>query len=165
MTAVARTRPCLFLDRDGVINVPPAPGDYLRSAGEFRLMPGIADWIRLFRACGFLVIVVTNQRGVARGLTRPGDLVAIHARMSEELRRLGAPLDDILCCPHDEGQCDCRKPRPGLIREADRRWNIDLPSSLMIGDSESDRQLAENCGMSFALARDGHILDIVCRAR
>ncbi|HEV2447564.1 MAG TPA: HAD-IIIA family hydrolase, partial [Candidatus Sulfopaludibacter sp.] len=110
-------------------------------------------------------IVVTNQRGVARGLTLPEDLAAIHARMSEELQSLGAPLDDILCCPHDEGQCDCRKPRPGLVREAGKRWNIDLPSSLMIGDSECDRQLAENCGMSFARARDGHIIEIVCRAR
>jgi histidinol-phosphate phosphatase family protein len=112
-----------------------------------------------------LVVVVTNQRGVARGLIRPEDLEEIHQKMSEELEKAGAGIDGILCCPHDEGECQCRKPRPGLVREAERRWNVDLGSSLLIGDSESDRQLAETCGMTFALARDGHIIGVVARPR
>jgi histidinol-phosphate phosphatase family protein len=158
-------RRCVFLDRDGVVNAKAAPGDYICRWPEFRFLPGIADWIRLFKALGFLVVVVTNQRGVARGLIRPEDLEEIHQKMSEELEKAGAGIDGILCCPHDEGECQCRKPRPGLVREAERRWNVDLGSSLLIGDSESDRQLAETCGMTFALARDGHIIGVVARPR
>ena len=154
-------RRCVFLDRDGVINARAAAGEYICHWGEFRFLPGIVDWIRLFKALGFLVVVVTNQRGVARGLTATSDLDEIHSRMSAELERAGAALDGVLCCPHDEGVCTCRKPLPGLVLEAERRWNIDLSASLLIGDSPSDRQLAEICGMAFAMARDGHIIDLV----
>jgi histidinol-phosphate phosphatase family protein len=153
----------VFLDRDGVINVKAAPGDYISHWSEFRFLPGIVDWIRLFKALGFLVIVVTNQRGVARGLIDPRDLEEIHFRMAGELERAGAALDGVLCCPHDAGVCTCRKPLPGLVLDAERRWNIDLRASLLIGDSPSDRQLAETCDMAFALARDGHILDVIPR--
>src|SRR5579884_549407 len=107
------SRACVFLDRDGVINMKPPPGGYLRNAGEFRLAPNIAEWIRLFRALGFLVIVITNQRGVARGITAPPDLEAIHRRMVDEMETAGARIDDIFVCPHDEGECNCRKPQPG----------------------------------------------------
>jgi histidinol-phosphate phosphatase family protein len=157
MSAVGR--PCLFLDRDGVINVK-LPGDeYVRTWDEFRLIPAVVDWIRLFNAAGFLVVVVTNQRGIARGVMRAKDVDDIHARMTAELAARGARIDDILVCPHEKDTCDCRKPRPGMIREAQRRWDIDLSRSLLIGDSESDRQLAVNCGLRFLLARDGHIVE------
>lgn len=151
----------VFFDRDGVINVKAPSGHYVRNWSEFQFLPGADDWIRLFKALDFVVIVATNQRGIARGLIHPDDLAEIHLRMRQELARIGAGIDDILCCPHDEGECDCRKPRPGLLREAERRWNIDLRASLMIGDSDSDRQLAASCGMAFALARDGHIVEVL----
>jgi histidinol-phosphate phosphatase family protein len=152
------SRPCLFLDRDGVINVKPGDGGYVRTWDEFRFISAAVDWILLFNALDILVIVVTNQRGVARGLVRTEDLAEIHARMTAELARRGARIDDIFVCPHEEGTCDCRKPRPGLIREAQRRWDIDLSRSLLIGDSESDRQLAVNCGLRFLKAEGGHIV-------
>jgi D-glycero-D-manno-heptose 1,7-bisphosphate phosphatase len=152
-------RACVFLDRDGVINMKPPPGDYLRDASEFRLAPHIADWIRLFRALGFLVIVVTNQRGVARGITKPEDLEDIHRTMNAELARAGARVDDIFVCPHDHGQCECRKPKPGLIEQARARWDIDLSRSVMIGDSDVDRQLAANCGLKFIQADEGRLLE------
>jgi histidinol-phosphate phosphatase family protein len=152
------SRPCLFLDRDGVINVKKPEGEYVRIWDEFHLIPAVVDWILLFNALDFLVIVVTNQRGVARGLIRPEDLLDIHARMTSELARRGARLDDIFVCSHEEGTCDCRKPRPGLIRQAQQRWDIDLSRSLLIGDSESDRQLAGNCGLRFLKAERGHIV-------
>jgi histidinol-phosphate phosphatase family protein len=155
------SRPCLFLDRDGVINVKPPEGEYVRTWDEFRLIPAAVDWVRLFNAAGHLVIVVTNQRGVARGLMRLEDVADIHARMTAELARRGARVDDVFVCPHEEGACDCRKPRPGLVREAQRRWDIDLGRSLLVGDAESDRQLAVNCGLRFLLARDGHIVEEV----
>jgi D-glycero-D-manno-heptose 1,7-bisphosphate phosphatase len=152
------SRPCLFLDRDGVINVKPPDGGYVRTWAEFELIPAAVDWIRLFNALDFLVIVVTNQRGVARGLVRPEDLTDIHTRMAAELARRGARIDDIFVCPHEEATCDCRKPRPGLIRQARQRWDIDMPGSLLVGDSETDRQLAVACGLRFLMARDGHIV-------
>lgn len=152
------SRPCLFLDRDGVINVKPPDGGYVPRWDEFQLIPAAVDWIRLFNALDYLVIVVTNQRGVARGLVRPEDLADIHERMTAELARRGARIDDVFVCPHEEGTCDCRKPRPGLISQAQQRWDIDLSRSLLIGDSESDRQLAVNCGLRFLKAEGGHIV-------
>src|SRR5271155_3389398 len=127
-------RRCVFLDRDGVINSAP-PNRYLRSWQEFRFMPGIVDWIRLFNALDLLVIVVTNQQGVAKGLTRPEDLEEIHRNMVAELRQMGAVIDDIYCCPHWENTCACRKPHPGMVQAAAQKWDIDLGRSLMIGDS------------------------------
>ena len=152
-------RPCVFLDRDGVINMKPPPGGYLRDASEFRLAPNIADWIRLFRALGYLTIVVTNQRGVARGITKAADLEDIHRTMKEDLAKAGARIDDIFVCPHDDGECDCRKPKPGLIDQARARWDIDLARSVMIGDSEVDRELAANCNLPFIQVDEGRILD------
>lgn len=153
-------RRCVFMDRDGVINVAPPPGEYLRSWAEFRFVPGVADWIRLFNALDLLVIVVTNQQGVAKGLTSAEDLEAIHHHMVEELRQSGATIDDIYCCPHREQTCDCRKPLPGLVHAATEKWDIDLSHSLMIGDSETDRQLAANCGLRFVHVGNGSIREI-----
>src|SRR5258706_3399263 len=87
---------CVFLDRDGVINEKPAPHDYIRSAAEFRLLPNIADWIRLFNALEFLVIVVTNQRGVARGLMTEAALASIPARMLAELAAASPRIRDAI---------------------------------------------------------------------
>ena len=157
-------RRCVFLDRDGTINVSPPAGDYIRSWAEFQFLAGIIDWIRIFRTLGFLVVVVTNQRCVARGLIRSEDLDEIHRRMTLEMERAGAPVDGILCCPHEEGACTCRKPRAGLILQAETRWNIDLAGSVLIGDSELDRELAARCGMGFVQVRDGCVVDTVCRS-
>jgi histidinol-phosphate phosphatase family protein len=156
-------RRCLFLDRDGVINAAPAEGDYIRSWEEFRLLPEAVGWIRLFKAAGYLAIVVTNQRGIALGLYTHADLRVLHERMQAELAAQGAILDDVLYCPHQEGTCDCRKPRPGLIFEAQHKWNIDLSESLLIGDSDRDRLLAERCGIPFVLVRDGKVIATTMR--
>lgn len=153
-------RRCVFLDRDGVINVAPPPGEYLRSWQEFRFIPGVADWIRLFNALDLLVIVVTNQQGVAKGLTRPEDLEEIHRNMVAELRHSGAIIDDVYCCPHWDNTCECRKPRPGMVRAAAQKWDIELSRSLLIGDSETDRQLAVNCGVRFVQVQEGMIREI-----
>jgi len=152
-------RRCLFLDRDGVINAAPPEGEYVHSWDEFRLLPEAVSWIRLFKAAGYLAIVVTNQRGIARGLYTHADLQALHERMRAELAAQGAELDDVFYCPHEEGACDCRKPRPGLVLEAQRKWDIDLGTSLLIGDGERDRLLAERCGIPFVLVREGRVVD------
>lgn len=154
-------RRCVFLDRDGVVNVKATPGEYIRNWQEFQLIPAVVDWIRLFNVLDFLVVVVTNQRGVARQLVRAADLTEIHHNMVEQLAREGARIDDVFCCPHEENSCDCRKPRPGLVLEAAKKWNIDIARSLMIGDSDSDGELAENCGMSFVRVHGGRIKQIL----
>jgi D-glycero-D-manno-heptose 1,7-bisphosphate phosphatase len=151
-------RRCLFLDRDGVINAAPPEGDYIRSWDEFRLLPEVVDWIRLFKAAGYLVIVVTNQRGIALGRMTEAELAALHERMRSELAAQGAVLDDIFYCPHAEGACDCRKPRPGMIVEAQRKWDIDLAGSLLVGDGERDRLLAARCGIPFVMVKDGRVV-------
>jgi len=148
---------CVFLDRDGVINEKPAPHEYIQSVDEFRLLPNIADWIRLFNALGYVVIVVTNQRGVARGLMTEAALASIHSRMLEELAAKCARIDDIFYCPHEEDSCECRKPKPGLVYAARDKWNIDLAHSLLLGDSDSDEQLAANCGVRFLRVLDGRL--------
>lgn len=158
-------RRCLFLDRDGVINVKPPEGEYVRRWEEFRFLPGVADWIRLANALGYLVVVLTNQRGVARGLVSPEDLDDIHARMVAELARAGARVDGVLCCPHEEGACQCRKPLPGLVRAAQRRWPIDMDGSLLVGDSERDRLLAAACGLPFLRVEGGRVREFIPAGR
>jgi D-glycero-D-manno-heptose 1,7-bisphosphate phosphatase len=151
-------RRCVFLDRDGTVNVAPPAGEYVLNQDQFHLLPGIVDWIRIFNCLGFLVVIVTNQRGIARGLMRQQDLDEIHRKMTLEIERGGGRIDQILCCPHEEGACMCRKPQPGLVLEAQIRWDIDLSASVLIGDSEADRELAARCGMKFIQVRDGHVV-------
>lgn len=152
------SRRCVFLDRDGVINVK-IEGDYVRSWEQFQFYPAIFDWIRLFNALDFLVIVVTNQRGVALGKMSESDLGAIHAAMLAELSALGSRIDDIFVCSHHSGDCECRKPKPGMVYQARDKWDIDLAQSLLIGDSDSDRDLAAACGLRFLRARNGSLAE------
>jgi D-glycero-D-manno-heptose 1,7-bisphosphate phosphatase len=146
----------VFLDRDGVINKK-IEGDYVRAWSQFEFLPNIVDWIRLFQALDHLVIVVTNQRGVALGRMTMEDVDAIHRKMREELQAQGARIDDIFICPHGYDGCDCRKPRPGLVLQAQKKHDIDLSKSLLIGDSDSDEQLARNCGLRFLRAENGRL--------
>src|SRR5262249_22581861 len=104
--SVVAPRRCVFLGRDGVINRKPPEGDYVRTWREFQFLPGVADWIQLLNALGLLIVVVTNQRGVATGLIRSDDLQEIHRNMTQELARAGARIDDIFTCPHENGTCE-----------------------------------------------------------
>lgn len=130
-------RRAVFLDRDGVINAnlerdgrPVAP----TTLAEFRLLPGAEDAVRLLKARGFLVIVITNQPDVADGLTEPATVEAMH-----EIIRARLPIDDIRTCFHnDAAGCDCRKPKPGLILAAAAEHDIDLARSYVVGDRWRD---------------------------
>jgi D-glycero-D-manno-heptose 1,7-bisphosphate phosphatase len=122
------------------------------------LISSVVDWIRLFNALDLLVIVVTNQRGVALGHVDPGELARIHDNMNQVLLGLGARIDDIFYCVHEEGACNCRKPRPGMVIEAARKWNIDLTQSILIGDSRRDEELALACGMAFVAVHEGTVI-------
>jgi histidinol-phosphate phosphatase family protein len=149
------------MDRDGVVNVSPTAGEYIRKWEEFKLIPETISWIRIFNALDLLVVVVTNQRGIARDIVLPDDLNDIHRRMKESLEESGAKIDDILYCPHELDVCDCRKPGTAMVREAERKWNIDLSRSIMIGDSDCDRDLAARCGMRFIRVRNGKVTQVI----
>jgi D-glycero-D-manno-heptose 1,7-bisphosphate phosphatase len=126
-----------FLDRDGVLNCcevrdgkPFAP----RTLADFRLLPGVRAAVERLKSAGLLVVVVTNQPDIGNGLVDPATVQEMH----QALRRR-VPVDDVLICPHAQhANCGCRKPKPGMLLEAARRWHIDLQSSFMVGDRASD---------------------------
>ncbi|MEA2428003.1 MAG: D-glycero-D-manno-heptose 1,7-bisphosphate phosphatase [Thermoleophilaceae bacterium] len=133
----------VFLDRDGTINVKAPEGDYVKSWEEFELLPGAVEAVRALRDAGLRVVIVTNQRGIALGRMTEDDLAEIHSRMLEQL----GPVDAVYHCPHDEGECDCRKPLPGmLVRAAEEVPGVDLARSVTIGDSESDMEAGRAAG-------------------
>lgn len=137
----------IFLDRDGTINMYKG---FLRNINDFELVPGIVDAIKKINASGYLCIVVTNQPVIARGEVTWNELEEIHNKMETELGNNGAYIDAIYFCPHHphkgyEGEvaelkidCDCRKPKPGMLHKAANDFNIDLSKSWMIGDGEND---------------------------
>lgn len=136
----------VFLDRDGVINRR-LEGDYVKRTSEFHLLPGAAEAIKRIGEMGFLVVVVTNQQGIGRGLMTEEDLAAVHGHMKRELSKEGAEVDAIYYCPHlAEAACHCRKPEPGLLLRAADELGLDLSSSMMVGDSPSDMETARRAG-------------------
>jgi D-glycero-D-manno-heptose 1,7-bisphosphate phosphatase len=135
----------VFLDRDGTINVDSA--DYIKSRSEFKFIPDSIEAIRDLTANGFTAIVITNQSALARRFVSPEELDAMHAMMCREVAAAGGKITDLFFCPHlpDEG-CECRKPAPGLIDQAHRKYNIDLSDSIMVGDSAKDIACGRNAG-------------------
>ena len=144
----------LFLDRDGVINRL-RPDDYVKNWEEFEFMPGMLDrlarWSGRFRR----ILVVTNQRGVGKGIMSLDDLNRIHDRMIEEIERHGGRIDHIYFCTALSPDDPNRKTQTGMAQQARIDFpDIDFARSLMIGDSESDRQFARNAGMAFLPAEE-----------
>jgi len=137
-----------FLDRDGVINRKAlTEEEYVTCWEEMRILPGVAQAIALLNRAGFLVIVVSNQRSVAKGLITEAELNSIHQRMCDELAGAGATIHGVYYCPHElEPACDCRKPQPGMLLRAARVHDIDLSVSWMIGDSDKDVEAGKSAG-------------------
>jgi D-glycero-D-manno-heptose 1,7-bisphosphate phosphatase len=139
----------VFLDRDGVLNEKMPEGDYVTRWEEFRVLPGVPEALRRLNEAGLRVIVVSNQRGIARGRYTAADADAIHAAFQRLLNAAGARIDAFFVCPHDKGQCHCRKPLPGLFEQAAARFpEISAASSAMIGDSLSDIEFGRRLGMA-----------------
>ncbi len=159
-------RPYIFLDRDGVINRKRPEGDYVKCWEEFEFLPQAKDALRFLTRAGYRVIVVTNQRGIARGLMMEHDVDRVHGRMMAELTRAGAEITAIYYCPHEEGQCGCRKPRPGLFWRAKHDFpDIDFTRSLMIGDSLSDMEVGARLGCrSILIAEPSRAARLVAQA-
>lgn len=138
----------VFLDRDGVVNEKMPEGRYVTSQQEFRLLPGVAEAVDRLNRAGLRVILVSNQRGIALGLYSNADVDAIHAALHNTLAIHGAHLDGIYYCPHDKGECDCRKPLPGLFEQAATNFpGLEAQTSIMIGDSLSDIEFGRRLGM------------------
>jgi histidinol-phosphate phosphatase family protein len=119
----------------------------VRSVDEFQFLSGAVEGLARLRALGFGLVVVTNQRGIARGFMTPEDLDEVHAFMKCELARNGVQLDGIYVCPHEVSEdCPCRKPKPGLILTAARELEVDPARSYMVGDSASDVEAGKRAG-------------------
>jgi D-glycero-D-manno-heptose 1,7-bisphosphate phosphatase len=151
----------IFLDRDGTIN---EDVDYLSSPLALQLIPGSAEAIRKANELGVKVFVVTNQSGIARGILTEAQLGEVHERLRELLRETGARIDAFYYCPHHAElgtspyrmECDCRKPKTGMLRQAAAEFDIDLKKSFMIGDKMIDVQTGVNAGTTTILVLTGY---------
>ena len=138
----------VFLDRDGVLNRQPSGERFVTCPEALELLPGVEGAVAALNRSGRKVIVITNQRGIALGLYSHDDLARIHSRLRDRLAARGAHLDGIYVCPHDEGQCNCRKPLTGLFEQAFLDFPAARPeNSLMAGDSLRDVEAGMRLGV------------------
>lgn len=153
-------RPAVFLDRDGNIN---DDVGYLSELSELTLYPWAIDVVRLLKRAGYLVVMVTNQGGIGRGMIRPEFPGELHAVIDQRLAQAGTAVDGWYLCPHHPEaliealrvECACRKPAPGMALDAARDLGIDLTRSWVIGDKWSDVQMGERIGARSVLVRTG----------
>jgi D-glycero-D-manno-heptose 1,7-bisphosphate phosphatase len=137
----------VFIDRDGVLNKKPPEHTYVTTWDDFHFMPGAIEAVRSLNYTGVRVIVVTNQRGVARGIMTIEDLGHLHRRMNDELLAGGARLDAVYFCPHADNRCDCRKPNVGLFLQAQSDFpDIAFPETYVVGDSDRDMEAGRRLG-------------------
>ena len=137
----------VFLDRDGVVNE--ERGEYTFRIEDFRFTCGIFDFMKAARDKGYMLILISNQGGVAKGLYTREDVNRLHLWMQSVLEEKGVMLDDIYYCPHYSGiePCACRKPSPLMILQAIKKYDIDPSLSIMVGDSERDAEAARGAGV------------------
>jgi D-glycero-D-manno-heptose 1,7-bisphosphate phosphatase len=154
-------RRAVFIDRDGTIS---EEVGYLNHASRLRVFPFAAEAVRALNERGWLAVLVTNQSGVARGYFKEELVGEVHRLLADELARGGARLDAIYYCPHHPSageppyrlDCDCRKPRPGLLHRAARELHLDLARCWVVGDRYGDTELARNAGARSALVLTGY---------
>lgn len=140
------SKPCVFFDRDGIVNEPPTAARYVRSKEEFRLVPEFVDVLRLVLNRGYVAIVVTNQKGVGTGIMSQEAVDEIHRELQDRVRREGLELLDILVCTATNDEDPRRKPNPGMLYEAAERHHLNLARSWMIGDNETDVEAGRRAG-------------------
>ena len=144
----------IFLDRDGVINQK-REGDYVRTWRDFEFLPNAREALALLTKAGYRTIIVTNQRGIARGLMSETDLAEIHRQMTADVAAAGGRIAAIYHCPHDIGVCSCRKPELGLFLQAQRDFpDLDFAAAALIGDSSSDMAAGARLGCRTILVGD-----------
>ena len=148
----------VFLDRDGVIN---KEVGYLHKIQDFEFIDGVFEAGLYFKSLNYQIIVVTNQSGIGRGYYNEGDFHIINNWMLEQFKNKRIEILDVFFCPHDpESNCDCRKPKPGMLNQANEKHNIDMEKSWMIGDKEADVAAANSAGIkNTILVKSGHTID------
>ncbi len=137
----------LFLDRDGVINV---EKDYLYKIEDFEFIEGIFELCKYYQERGYEIFVVTNQSGIARGYYNEKDFKILSFWMIQEFAKENIEIKKVYFCPHHpdiSGECECRKPHPGMLLEANKEFGVDLKNSILIGDKERDIAAALNAGV------------------
>jgi D-glycero-D-manno-heptose 1,7-bisphosphate phosphatase len=154
-------KPAIFMDRDGTLSYEIG---YVNHVSRFRLFPWAVEAVRLANKAGWLAVVVTNQAGVARGYFPESVIHEVHAALAGAMADGGARLDAVYFCPHHPSvgeppyrqDCDCRKPRPGLLKRAEKELGADLSRSWVVGDREGDLKLAWTVGARGALVKTGY---------
>lgn len=166
MSSGSAPRPAVFLDRDGVLN---EDSGYVHRVETFTWIEGAREAVRRLRELGYLTVLVTNQSGIARGLYGLAQFEALQRHIARQLSDAGGALDAVYYCPHLPGgvvapygvECDCRKPRPGMLLRAAQELRLDLSRSLMIGDKQSDMDAARAAGVRGILFAGGSLLRFV----
>ena len=143
----------IILDRDGVINKKMPEGYYVKSWSEFQFLPSSKDALKLLNQYNYKVFIITNQRGIAKGLYTEEQLEAIHQRMVNEIEQAGGKIEKVYYCPHDYNQCKCRKPEIGMFLQLQEDYpKINFQNIFFIGDSETDLEAGKSIGSKL-----GHI--------
>jgi D-glycero-D-manno-heptose 1,7-bisphosphate phosphatase len=158
---VGDKRRAVFLDRDGTINV---EKNYLHKATDFEFIPGAQEAIKKLKDAGFLVVVVSNQSGIARGYFDETAVESLHQHIQEELANYGTSIDAFYFCPHHpvkglgpyKVQCECRKGSPGMLLLAARDYDVDLSRSIMVGDKLADIEAGKRAGCKSLLVLTGY---------
>jgi D-glycero-D-manno-heptose 1,7-bisphosphate phosphatase len=152
------SKKAIFLDRDGVIN---KEVDYLYKLGDFEFIEGIFEACNYIQKLGYSLIIVTNQSGIARGFFSENDFHVINNWMIDQFSLNNVNILDVFFCPHsNKSNCECRKPKSGMLIEAKNKHNINMGESWMIGDSERDVIAASSAGIKNSiLVRSGHEID------
>ncbi len=142
------SRPAVFFDRDGVVNVSPGAGYVLRWT-DFHFAPGVVEALQVCRQAGYALVLATSQQGVGKGLMRQTDLDEIHARMQQHLARDGAAFDGLYACTclASDPDCTCRKPSPEMLLHAAADLDLDLGRSWLVGDADRDILMAHHAGV------------------
>ena len=149
----------IFLDRDGTLNVRPPKACYIERPEDFVWLPGAKDAVKRLNNAGYRVILVSNQPGIARKKLSVETLEAIHAKMRQDLSEIGAKIDDIYYCPHGwDENCDCRKPKPGMLYQAQKDYSLNLTKCYMIGDDERDIEAGQSAGCKCIQVTDAYSL-------
>lgn len=151
----------LFLDRDGVINVDYA---YVHRSENFEFIDGIFELCLHYQQLGYLIFVVTNQSGIARGYYSEKDFLYLSTWMVQQFEEHGVSISKVYFCPHHEeisGSCSCRKPEPGMLLQAQKEYDLDLENSILVGDSQRDIEAAARAGVkeSYLFDKDGKYKD------
>jgi len=153
---ITEPKKAIFLDRDGVIN---KEVSYLSNPKDFEFIEGSIEALKILKEKGFLLIIITNQAGIARGFFTEEILTTIHEKMIEILKQNAVELNDVYYCPHHPkftGECVCRKPNPGMILKAKLKHDIDLNNSYMVGDTLNDIQTGKAARCKTILVLTGY---------